>query len=245
MNFCSAKILRRGGKPQERLMQKSCLQGQGTGPDHSEISPTSLSATEDREEYTAERLSEEGGGYLESRWTQCPAQAAGRGVMWKRIWNKGRYVHLGQSFPIWLQMSTTLNRDSKWMGLRWDSSVLPKVRWPVWTHHLAPPVAMKRDKCPQRVAHPMVRYPSPLAAVSQDPTLDSCPRWSGSHSQRNSESRTYFLLHPETTAYFLRWYSTELYYMRVPCLVRRQWENKGGSNPIKSWHSVHLQEKDC
>lgn len=47
-------------------MQQGCFQGQGTGPDHSEISPTSVSATGDCEEHTAECLSEEG-GYFESR----------------------------------------------------------------------------------------------------------------------------------------------------------------------------------
>lgn len=169
----------------------------------------------------------------------------GRGVMWKSIWSNGRYDHLGQSFPILLQRSTTLNCNSNPMGLRWNSSALPKARWPVWTHHLAPPVTMKRDKHPQRVAHPMVRYPLPLTVVSQDPTQASCPRWSECHSQRSGESRTHFLIEPETSVYFLLWYSTELCYMPAPCLVRLWWENKGDNNSIKSWGSVHLQEKDC
>lgn len=57
----------RGGKPQERLVQQGCLQGQGTRPGHSESGPTSRSATRDCEEYPAESLSEEEGMYLESR----------------------------------------------------------------------------------------------------------------------------------------------------------------------------------
>lgn len=76
------------------------------------------------------------------------------------------------------------------------------------------------------------------------PTLDSCLRWSECHLQRNGESRTY-LLHPETSVYFLRWCSTELWYMPVPCLVRPRGENKDESNSIKSWGSVNFQETGC
>lgn len=86
----------------------------------------------------------------------------GGAMVCNSIWSNGRYVHLGQSVPVLLQRRTTLNWDNNQMGLRWDSSALPKVRWPVWIYSLAPPVAGKRDKGPQRVAHPMVRYPSPV-----------------------------------------------------------------------------------
>lgn len=149
----------------------------------------------------------------------------GRGVMWKIIWSNNRYVHLGQSFLILLQRSTTLNHNSNWMELKRNSSALLEVRWLAWAYHLSPPVIMKRDNCPQRVAHSMVRYPSNLAVVSQDPPVDCCSGWSEYHLQRNGESRTYLLLRPESLVYFLLWNSKDLCNMSASCLVRL-WQDK-------------------
>lgn len=145
----------RGGKPQERQVQPGCLQRPRAGPDHHDISPVPVKTTRVSEGYPAEFSQRKKEGALNPDEYQIQLRLLRRGMMWRASGTMaGRFIW-GSVAP------EQCNHDSNLMGLRLDSSVLWKVRWPVWTHHLAPPVAMKRDTHPQRATHPMVRDCSP------------------------------------------------------------------------------------
>lgn len=134
--MCVSACWRRG-KPQERQVQQGCLQGQRTGPDHHEISPVPAKTTRDSEECPAECLPKEEGGHLESRWAPSPTRADEKRHDVEEHLEQWQVGSFGTIFSC--VAPGQYNRDTNLMGLRWDSSVLWNVRWPVWTHHLAPP----------------------------------------------------------------------------------------------------------
>lgn len=118
---------------------------------------------------TSKCLSEEEGGCLGSRWTQCPAQVAGQRRDVEEYLEEWQ-VRLCETIFSCVapkECNTQLRQQS--VGLRWNSSALPKIRWLVWTH-----VSCNSHEKRQKVAHPMIRYPSPMTEVSKDPALDSC-----------------------------------------------------------------------
>lgn len=162
---------------------------------------------------TCECLSEEEGGYLGSRWTQCPAQAAGQRRDVEEHLEEWQVCVCGTIFAGVAPEECNTHLRQQSVGLRWDSSALPKVKWPVWTHGSSSSREKRQTSAEGSSPHGKISLTRDRSVTR--PCTRCLPRWSECHLQRNGDSRTYFLLHPEILVYFLWRYSTELCYMRA------------------------------